>query len=215
MIDAQQNAEAGAQPPRNRRRFRSHLVNHDVRLRLVLDDTVFALVAALAAIGILYYLSNKEIGDNLWSAHLSIKQTRELLTTGVKVAGIVTFIAVLLFGLWSLIDAHRIAGPMHRLHRLLNEIGDGNLTHEIQFRRRDEFCDVAAAADRMVDAYAERLASIRRLAISIEQSSNTTSLSEASLRALHDQAAELRGQLAFFLLPGDNAKPAIDNTPLS
>src|SRR5215831_9797770 len=109
MIEAQQSHGADPQPIRNRRRLRSHLINHDVRLRLVADDVVFALVAALAAIGILYYLSNKELGDSMWSAHLSIKETRELLTNGVKVAGLVTFIAVLLFGLWSLMDAHRIA----------------------------------------------------------------------------------------------------------
>src|SRR5580658_6741250 len=119
----------------NRRRFRSHMVNHELRLRLVVDDTLFALVAALAAIGILYYLSNREIGDSLWSAHLSIKETRELLDTGVKVAGLVTFVAVLLFGFWSMIDAHRIAGPMHRLKKLLDEIAAGNLNHEIQFRK--------------------------------------------------------------------------------
>src|SRR5579863_6604746 len=100
---------------RNRRKFKSHMVNHEVRLRLVLDDMLFALVAALAAIGILYYLSNREIGDSLWSAHLSIKETRELLNEGVIVAGIVTFAAVLAFGFWSMLDAHRIAGPMHRL----------------------------------------------------------------------------------------------------
>src|ERR1700678_1826361 len=121
----------------NRRKFRSHLVNHELRLRLVLDDVVFALVAALAAIGILYYLSNREIGDSLWSAHLSIKETRELLTNGIKVAGLVTFLAVLLFGFWSMIDAHRIAGPMHRLRMLLDDIAAGNLNHEIKLRKRD------------------------------------------------------------------------------
>src|SRR5437016_3080948 len=84
MIEAQQNAGAENLPRRNRRRLRSHLIHSDIRLRLVLDDMLFALLAALAAIGILYYLSNREIGDTLFSAHHSIKETRELLNTGVK-----------------------------------------------------------------------------------------------------------------------------------
>jgi len=184
----------------NRRKFRSHLVNHEVRLRLVLDDMLFALVAALAAIGILYYLSNREIGDSLWSAHLSIKETKELLNKGVIVAGIVTFVAVLIFGFWSMIDAHRIAGPMHRLRLLLDDIKGGNLTHEIQFRKKDEFQDVAASVDALVDSYAARIKSIRGIADSIETASAGAQSSD--LQAL---AGQLKTELAFFQLPEESA----------
>ncbi len=186
---------------RNRRRFRSHLVNHELRLRLVLDDMAFALVASLGAIGILYWLANREIGDSLWSAHLSIKETRELLNKGVVVAGVVTFFAVLLFGFWSMLDAHRIAGPMHRLKLLLDDIAGGILTHEIRFRKRDEFQDVAASADALVDAYAERLCRIRDLATSIDTEIGHLP-SEHSGR-LPEMSRQLTQQLEFFQLPGE------------
>jgi methyl-accepting chemotaxis protein len=160
---------------------------------------VFALVAALGAIAILYWLANKEIGDSLWSAHLSIKETRELLTKGVFVAGIVTFVAVLLFGFWSMIDAHRIAGPMHRLKNLLDEITGGVLTHQIMFRKRDEFHDVAASADALVDSYAKRLGQVKALALSIEgEIGKLPSSHSAELLTL---AGDLRVQLEFFKLP--------------
>jgi len=176
----------------NRRRFRSHLVNHELRFRLVLDDAIFAFVAALAAIGILYYLSNREIGDNLWSAHFSIKETRELLNKGVIMAGIVTFIAVLVFGFWSMLDAHRIAGPMHRLKILLDEIGSGNLEHEIAFRKRDEFHEIAAAADALVEAYAAKATRLQALADSIDGQSTGKS------EELTKLVAELKSELSFF-----------------
>lgn len=178
----------------NRRRFSSHLVNRELRLRLVLDDMAFALIAALAAIGILYWLSNKEIGDSLWSAHLSIKETRELLDTGAKVAGLVTFVAVLLFGFWSAIDAHRIAGPMHRLKNLLEDIAGGNLTHEIQFRKGDEFQEIAAMSDALVENYAERVKRLRSIADQMEAASGNPA-------ALSPLVQELKSQLAMFQLP--------------
>lgn len=188
---------------RNRRRFRSHLVNHQVRLRLVLDDMAFALVAALGAISILYWLANREIGDSLWSAHLSIKETRELLTKGVFVAGIVTFVAVLLFGFWSMIDAHRIAGPMHRLKRLLDEVAGGILTHQIRFRKRDEFQDVAASADGLVDSFATRLKELKALAKSIEvEVAKLPPSQSAELSALSES---LGAQLEFFKLPQEES----------
>jgi methyl-accepting chemotaxis protein len=171
---------------RNRRRFRSHLINHELRFRLVADDMLFALLAALAAIGILYYLSNREIGDTLWSAHLSLKETRELLSKGVVVAGIVTFFAVLVFGFWSMLDAHRIAGPIHRLKILLDEVAGGKLTHEIEFRRRDEFHELAASADALVESYRGKIKDLKALTDSME----------TAVRALPaEQAGELSKRL--------------------
>jgi methyl-accepting chemotaxis protein len=169
-------------------------VNHEVRLRLVLDDMLFALVAALAAIGILYYLSNREIGDSLWSAHLSIKETKELLDTGVKVAGLVTFVAVLLFGFWSMLDAHRIAGPMHRLRMLLDQIAAGNLRHEISFRRRDEFQDIAASTDALVESYAQRVKKLNGIADSLAAAAGSST-------EVADLAAKLKSELGTFQLP--------------
>jgi len=205
----------GSTPTPNRRRMQSHLIKSGLRLRLVLDDALFGLVAALAAIGILYFLSNREIGDNLYSAHLSIKETRELLNNGVKVAGVVTFFAVLLFGLWSLIDAHRIAGPMHRLHRILNEIADGNLNHEIRFRQRDEFQELAQATDRLVDIYSERLARIRQEAGVLQQALAQDNLNPAQIADLRRRGEELVRQLDYFQLPPEGAAPAVDDSPLS
>jgi HAMP domain-containing protein len=180
----------------------------------VLDDTIFALVAALAAIGILYFLSNREIGNTLYSAHLSIKETRELLNTGVKVAGLVTFVAVLIFGFWSMIDAHRIAGPMHRLHRLLHEIGEGNLTHEIQFRRKDEFSEIADASDRLVDQFAVRISDMRNRAVEIETVLASDTLTPAQIGDLRSKSAELTAQFNQFCLP-DNCRPVVDDRPIS
>jgi methyl-accepting chemotaxis protein len=182
-----------------RRKFRSHLVNHEVRLRLVLDDMAFAFIAALAAIGILYFLSNREIGDSLWSAHLSIKETKELLNKGVIVAGIVTFFGVLLFGFWSMIDAHRIAGPMHRLRFLLDEIAGGNLTHEIIFRKKDEFHDIAASVDALVDAHALHAKNVVGLANSIQGAASRLTGSDAT--ELQELATRLQTEISFYRLP--------------
>ncbi len=200
------------QPVRNRRRFFNHHINRGVKLRLVLDDMAFALAASLIAIGILYVLSNKEIGDTMYSAHISIKQTRELLNSGVKVAGVVTFVAVLIFGYWSMIDAHRIAGPMHRLHRLLNEVAAGDLRHEIKFRKKDEFQEIAAAADRVVDVFASKITSMQYLAAQIQQEAAASGQALDTIKPLADK---LQRELAYFTVPEVGEAPQLDNRPVN
>lgn len=183
---------------RNRRRFRSHMVNRGLRFRLVWDDILFAFGAAIAAILILYFLSNREIGDSLWSAHLSLRETKELLDKGVKVAGAVVFVAVLLFGLWSVIDAHRIAGPMHRLDRLLGEMSEGDLCHEIAFRKSDEFQEIAAGADKLVDTLNERITRMKGVAGRINDLVASGSLTQAQSEELGRLSSELKAELEFF-----------------
>lgn len=185
----------------NRRRFRSHFINHELRLRLVVDDMVFALFASIAAIAILYYLSNREIGDTMYSAHLSIKETRELLNKGVWVAGGVTFAAVLIFGFWSMLDAHRIAGPAHRLKRLLDEIAAGNLTHEIRFRKNDEFHELAEATNGLVESYSGRVKTLKAIAASIETAAN--SLPPPQQAEVLTLTENLMRELAYFRLTED------------
>jgi methyl-accepting chemotaxis protein len=197
-------------PVKNRRRSVSHHINRGVKLRLVLDDMLFALLASLLAIGILYVLSNREIGDSMYSAHLSIKQTRELLENGVKAAGLVTFVAVLAFGYWSMIDAHRIAGPMHRLHRLLREVAAGDLTHEIKFRKKDEFQEIAAAADTVVDVFAVKIGALTEIAAQLDSELKAPNLDRDRIAAL---STNLAGELAYFTLPQDG-KPDVDTTPI-
>ena len=107
--------------------------------------------------------------------------------------------AVLLFGFWSMIDAHRIAGPMHRLQRLLDEIAGGILTHQISFRKRDEFQDVAASADALVDSYATRLRQVKVLAQAIE--GEVVKLPSSQSKELLTLAGDLTAQLEFFKLP--------------
>ncbi len=214
MTQSNESPRAPSSSIPNRRRMRSHFIGQGLRWRLVLDDAVFALLASLVALGILYFTSNREIGDSMYSAHLSLKETRHLLDNGIKIAAVTTFVAVLLFGFWSFIDAHRIVGPAHRLHRLLGEIADGNLTHEVEVRKSDEFQSLSAEADRLVDTFAERIAGIRQQAVSLASTLGDATLTAEQAAHARTQAGEILQALDYFKLPEGNAKPTIDNSPL-
>jgi methyl-accepting chemotaxis protein len=50
---------------------------------------------------------------------------------------------ILLFGVLTLFETHRIAGPIFRIKRGIRDIADGKLNMTIHLRRNDEFHDVA------------------------------------------------------------------------
>jgi methyl-accepting chemotaxis protein len=46
-------------------------------------------------------------------------------------------VVLLLFVVHAVIFSHRIAGPLHRIRRLLREVGNGDLGMEVRIRRKD------------------------------------------------------------------------------
>ena len=70
------------------------------------------------------------------------------------------FIAIFLVNaLLGLVLLHRLTGPLVRVERVLNEIGDGRLPGGIvQFRRRDLIPEVAEALNRMIVSCRSRIA---------------------------------------------------------
>ena len=70
---------------------------------------------------------------------------------------------VLIFG-GAILMSFRIVGPLFNLRRVCRAVGAGNLAHRARFRDRDEFRDVAAEFNRMMDDIRDGVAEDRRAA---------------------------------------------------
>jgi signal transduction histidine kinase len=66
----------------------------------------------------------------------------------------VLFFVILILGLFL---SHRIAGPVFRLERDLEEIAEGHFDRRIAFRKKDEMRSVAEKVNRLLDKVQERL----------------------------------------------------------
>ena len=74
------------------------------------------------------------------------------------------FIGIFLVNaLLGLVFLHRLTGPLVRVERVLNEIGDGRLPGgSVQFRRRDLIPEVAEALNQMIVSCRSRIAEFDR-----------------------------------------------------
>jgi methyl-accepting chemotaxis protein len=62
------------------------------------------------------------------------------------VAGVIIF-----FGVFSIFVTHKIAGPLYRLKKSLDEIAAGNLNVKIKLRKKDELKDLAEHINVLVE----------------------------------------------------------------
>ncbi len=164
------------------------------QLRWVVPLVVLVLVAVLATLAIQYHLSNQEVGTEFFRAHKTISHTGELLRRGTIAGALVLVVLVLAVGLWALRLTHRIVRPVHTLHRALDALVAGDLGARVELDRADEFGEVAAALNRLVDEFASTLARVHAL---VDRLAAETSASGGSVAEL---VRDLDRTMEFFRL---------------
>jgi methyl-accepting chemotaxis protein len=97
----------------------------------------------------------------------------------------------------TLLVSHKIAGPMFRFNKDIEEIARGNLQKNIQIRDGDQFADVADRLNEMVQSLNGRL---RKVQAELEQLSATAADLELPQDFVDDLEACRRGIDAKFRL---------------
>jgi methyl-accepting chemotaxis protein len=139
-------------PQQNRRR--TYLINPRFQWRFI----GFMAVVSLLAISILF-VSNILFFRNMEHEALSVGLTRDnpyfdflqeqksaLSMLYFAVSGVVF---VLMMGL-GILYSHRIAGPLYHLDRKMRRIASGEEPSPVNFRRRDQFAELAESFNAMI-----------------------------------------------------------------
>jgi methyl-accepting chemotaxis protein len=182
-------------------RLHFHPLHRARQMRWVLPAVGLLFVAVLASWGLLYYLGNQDVGTEFFHAHKTISHTGELLQRGLIVGVVVLVALVGAIAFWAFGVTHRIVRPVHTLHRALDELVTGNLGARLELHRHDEFQEVGAALNRLVEEFGTTLAKVHDLvdrmevlAAEVAQEAHDNS---AEVR-LHALAAELNETMEFF-----------------
>src|SRR5882724_11904262 len=143
--------------------FHHHPGHRARQLRWVVPLAVFLLVAVLATLAIQYRVSDQAVGTEFFRAHKTISHTGELLQRGLVVGSAVLVLLVLAMTAWAFRLTHRIVRPVHTMHRALDALVAGDLGVRVELHREDEFREVGAALNRLVDELTTTLRKVHTL----------------------------------------------------
>lgn len=119
---------------------RSLVVPHSSHRRLIIGICVILLMLVLVSGVSFYLLAEKRLADEYHTAHSQIRTTMQMLLpwlAGVYILGMTaTIILTVMF-------TRRLAGPMARFEKELDNLINGDYTTRIALRRNDEFQDLA------------------------------------------------------------------------
>jgi methyl-accepting chemotaxis protein len=176
------------------------LLHHDPdhrasQLRWVLPLVGLLFLAAAVTLVVQYRMSSQDVGTEFFRAHKTITNTGQLLQRGLAAGALVLGACVLATAIWALRMTHRIVSPVHALHRALEALDAGDLGVRLELHRHDEFQEVGAALNQLVDTFATTLARVHVLADRLEALA-----AETPGAPLHELARELNETMDFFRL---------------
>lgn len=118
--------------------------------------------AILMAIFFLY-MSRGTLTTAYANNELQIERTAVFFLTTFVFIGAISAVMMALVGMVVfVVFSHRIAGPVHRLQKSLDEIRHGDLTHQIRLRRKDELGDLAADVNRLTEHLDAKIGEMKR-----------------------------------------------------
>ena len=130
-------------------------VERGLQLRFARFVVLYMMLCCLATASIVFYATSSVLGEKLAGIYPQSRLPeifgRAYLVFFLCLLG---SIPALFYG--ALVFSHRIAGPLPKIYRTLEEIGRGNFDSHLTLRKKDELVDLAEHINRMAARLKER-----------------------------------------------------------
>ncbi len=133
-------------------RRRQYIIDKKLQMRYTLFFILISLIGNVLAVAVFNMLAMKQLDTVLWSTHISISSTDELIRPIFFSVNIINFLFVtLLLILTGVLMLKKTSGPLFRMSRDIRKITSGDLSARIELREKDDFQDVADALNSMTE----------------------------------------------------------------
>ena len=141
-------------------------IKRQLQLRILSWIFLVIVISSLISGGIFYYYSNRKIDYSTYKEfHVQLHNMKETLAPWALLAiSFGGFIALTV----ALFYPQKIAGPVYRLEKRIQNIASGNLTEDIRLRSNDELQDLAREINQMGASLRERLLAAKKSSIYLD-----------------------------------------------
>jgi len=193
-------------------RRRNYFIGKDFQGRFILRFFLTILIGAIVFTAILSIFSAHTLTVTYEDSYLRLDRTpKALFFQIIRAYGVYIVLLGVVISVVSLFLSHRIAGPLFRLERSVEEITKGNLSFRIILRKKDELKELATLMNTMVETLSGRLKEVRRYAdavhgemtgLSAKVTEGSTSAKEIGERISEavNSIENLKKSLSFFTL---------------
>lgn len=194
--------------PKNRRRI--YFINKKFQTKFILRFCLFVIFTSAVMGSLVYILSTQTTTTSFENLRLIVKRTSDFILPTLILSSLIA--SILVGGACIVIIlfvSHRIAGPLYRLEKTLNEIGKGNLSVDISLRKTDEIKALAASLNNMLRKLRDPISSsqekiselendVSRIKDELQRKGIAENEIEKILKPLHQKIQQIRHNLSYF-----------------
>lgn len=145
-------------------RRRNYYINKQFQRNFILKFCTLVLIGSIISGGIIYMMSRSAVTTTFENSRLTMKSAADYVLPAVLLAtAIVTILVGIATVFITLFTSHKIAGPLYRIEKDIDEVTSGNLKTLFHLRNGDEIKPIVARLNAMVESLRHRVADIKAI----------------------------------------------------
>ena len=189
------------QSGRNQRR--QHYISGSFQRRFVLQFCALVIGGCVVFGMLLYVYASRTLTTAFVHSKLRVMSTADFLLPALGFSTVIVAMLVAIVAAARMVFlSHRIAGPLYRLEKTADAIGNGDLSLQIRLRNGDELKALAKSMDGMVGDLHARVRQIReqtqRLQEILAQANQRAAMPPELLQQLQDTQGRLHDAISRF-----------------
>jgi len=131
---------------------RNYFINKKFQTDFSIRFFIIIVLEAIMAIRLFLYLSKGTLTTGYIGSELKISRTYEFFLPMLLLSNIIIGVTGIIGIVVLIFMSHKIAGPMFRFEKVLDEISKGDLTHKFKLRQGDQFTELEKRINELTDA---------------------------------------------------------------
>lgn len=184
---------------------RTYFIEKEFQTRFILKFCLLVIGGGLLTIGTLYFLAARSTTVTIANSRVVVRSTADfLLPVLIQTVLVVTVIVGLATIFITLFVSHKIVGPLYRLKKVIQTLGDGDFSTGFHIRKRDQLQALADVFNEMITKIRGNLGLLKDSFSSLKEKLDSLSEHEVAehkrsvLRELKEITEELHRILRFF-----------------
>ncbi len=137
------------------------------------------LLSGVVAAIVLYFYSNRELGDSFYSAHITVRRVSDLLMPVILAGSAVSLMSGMFLALFL---PQKIAGPLYRVEQDIERVGAGDLTVKVILRDGDTLQDFVTVINTNIGQLRQTMAEVKSGLNDLDKTTLSTSQQDALKR---------------------------------
>jgi methyl-accepting chemotaxis protein len=151
-------------------RRKNYLIKKKFQLNFLSKFVILLLLEAVAIAALFMYISSNTITAGYQNSLLSVEKTASFFLVPFLLMTVIVAIAMGIAGLIVFVFlSHRIAGPLYRFEKVIEDISGGDLTSRIDLRRTDQLTEIKEVLNSLIHSMDLRIGRIKDISDEMQE----------------------------------------------